>query len=264
MAQTDVNRAVVVRNSYEPYGGAWNSTIDGTGYTGHVMDQATGLTYMQQRYYDPMVGRFLSVDPMASDQNNAWNFNRYNYAANNPYKFTDPDGRYSCEGACPDQDAAYAAMREKMRTTKSPSERSVLRKALGNIKPKGQGGPRFIAKAIPGNTAARRTDQGILYDPSKINSVGETAGRMAHEAVHEVQVDSGVALSTREDFTAVETEAWNVEAEVAGALGWDYSREEIAAGIEGSVTSDLEQARATEEVRRWEQETLEQEHDNEQ
>lgn len=48
---------------------------------------------MQQRYYDPTIGRFLSVDPMASDMNNAWNFNRYNYAANNPYRFTDPDGR---------------------------------------------------------------------------------------------------------------------------------------------------------------------------
>ncbi|WP_240183521.1 RHS repeat-associated core domain-containing protein [Arenimonas caeni] len=48
---------------------------------------------MQQRYYDPTIGRFLSVDPMASDMQNGWNFNRYNYAANNPYKFTDPDGR---------------------------------------------------------------------------------------------------------------------------------------------------------------------------
>ncbi len=93
VAETDANRVVVTRNSYEPYGGAYNGSIDGTGYTGHVMDQATGLTYMQQRYYDPQVGRFLSADPMASDMNNGWNFNRYNYAANNPYKFTDPDGR---------------------------------------------------------------------------------------------------------------------------------------------------------------------------
>ena len=48
---------------------------------------------MQQRYYDPAVGRFLSVDPMASDTQNGWNFNHYNYTANNPYRYTDPDGR---------------------------------------------------------------------------------------------------------------------------------------------------------------------------
>jgi RHS repeat-associated protein len=47
----------------------------------------------QQRYYDPSIGRFLSVDPVAADTVTGWNFNRYNYAANNPYKFTDPDGR---------------------------------------------------------------------------------------------------------------------------------------------------------------------------
>lgn len=46
-----------------------------------------------QRYYDPAIGRFLSVDPVAADTVTGWNFNRYNYAANNPYKFKDPDGR---------------------------------------------------------------------------------------------------------------------------------------------------------------------------
>ena len=46
-----------------------------------------------QRYYDPGIGRFLSVDPVSADGNTGGNFNRYNYAANNPYKFKDPDGR---------------------------------------------------------------------------------------------------------------------------------------------------------------------------
>lgn len=55
------------------------------------MEPASGQSV--QRYYDPMIGRFLSVDPVTSDTTSGGNFNRYNYATNNPYKFIDPDGR---------------------------------------------------------------------------------------------------------------------------------------------------------------------------
>lgn len=48
---------------------------------------------MQQRYYDPGIGRFLSVDPVTALSNPVGMFNRYKYAANNPYRFIDPDGR---------------------------------------------------------------------------------------------------------------------------------------------------------------------------
>ena len=58
----------------------------------HVADAASGLIYMQQRYYDPVIGRFLSTDPDPVGELGL-NFNRYAYAANNPYKYVDPDGR---------------------------------------------------------------------------------------------------------------------------------------------------------------------------
>jgi len=48
---------------------------------------------MQQRYYDPVAGRFLSVDPVTTDAKTGGHFNRYVYADNNPYRYTDPDGR---------------------------------------------------------------------------------------------------------------------------------------------------------------------------
>jgi RHS repeat-associated protein len=58
-----------------------------------MTDAATTLSYMQQRYYDPIAMRFVSVDPVAASTTDGGNFNRYWYANNNPYKFTDPDGR---------------------------------------------------------------------------------------------------------------------------------------------------------------------------
>lgn len=83
------------RAFYEPYGNPLSTPTDGSpSYTGHPFDTATGLVYAQQRYYDPQMGRFLSVDPMAADTSSAFNFNRYNYANNSPYRYVDPDGRY--------------------------------------------------------------------------------------------------------------------------------------------------------------------------
>ncbi|KGQ18161.1 Rhs family protein [Lysobacter dokdonensis DS-58] len=94
MVVTGLARNIIEQSEYEPYGRVANRAMHGgPGFTGHVEDSLTGMTYMQQRYYDSDVVAFLSVDPMAVDTATAWNFNRYNYAAGNPYKFKDPDGR---------------------------------------------------------------------------------------------------------------------------------------------------------------------------
>jgi RHS repeat-associated protein len=57
-----------------------------------VQDKDLSLTYMQQRYYDPVIGRFYSNDPVGFTADNPMMFNRYAYGNNNPYKFVDPDG----------------------------------------------------------------------------------------------------------------------------------------------------------------------------
>lgn len=96
VAETDTAGTVVQRSEYDPYGRLNNRPLtDGLGYTGHYQDAATGLTYMQQRYYDSQIGRFLSRDPVTANANTGANFNAYWYANNNPYRFNDPDGRVS-------------------------------------------------------------------------------------------------------------------------------------------------------------------------
>ena len=60
---------------------------------------------MQARYYDPVIGRFYSNDPVdairhLSNAEGIKGFNRYSYAINNPYKYTDPDGKAICGGVC--------------------------------------------------------------------------------------------------------------------------------------------------------------------
>ena len=94
VAVTDAQGNVVERTYYGPYGQVLNRNLrDGPGYTGHEEDPETNLVYMQQRYYCPECGRFISTDPVGVDPTSGGNFNRYEYANDNPYRYTDPDGR---------------------------------------------------------------------------------------------------------------------------------------------------------------------------
>src|SRR5690348_17014762 len=98
VAVTDANRNVVERTQYGPYGEVLNrAEHDGPGYTGHEEDAQTGLTNMQQRYADKIIGRMDSVDPMGVNPTTGANFNRYAYANDNPYRYIDANGM--CTGS---------------------------------------------------------------------------------------------------------------------------------------------------------------------
>ncbi len=62
------------------------------GFTGHRLDSATGLIYMNSRYYDPQLGRFISPDTIIPERYDSAAFDRYAYARNNPVLYIDPSG----------------------------------------------------------------------------------------------------------------------------------------------------------------------------
>lgn len=84
--------AALTRSVYQPFGERLGGQKSGVGFTGHLEDPDVGLTYMQARYYDPVIGRFYSNDPIGFSTDSPMTFNRYAYANNNPYKFIDPSG----------------------------------------------------------------------------------------------------------------------------------------------------------------------------
>ncbi|HWX66219.1 MAG TPA: RHS repeat-associated core domain-containing protein [Rhodanobacter sp.] len=103
LAEADASGNITARFDYAPYGTAVASMSpapNGPGYTGHVNDPDTGLVYMQARYYDPVVGRFLNTDPVVPSPGNAFNFNRYAYVNNNPIMGIDPTGMQDCSDTC--------------------------------------------------------------------------------------------------------------------------------------------------------------------
>jgi len=103
VAGTDEQGNLKWRSRYLPYGeetlGERGAFGERTGYTGHRDDPETGLVYMGARYYSPVLGRFMAVDPAGVSEGDVHSFNRYAYANDNPYKFVDPDGQESREAA---------------------------------------------------------------------------------------------------------------------------------------------------------------------
>ncbi|WPB74322.1 RHS repeat-associated core domain-containing protein [Archangium violaceum] len=67
------------------------SVANSRGYGGHEVDE-TGLVYMNARYYDPQLGRFISPDALVPSSGNPQALNRYAYVYNNPISNTDPTG----------------------------------------------------------------------------------------------------------------------------------------------------------------------------
>ncbi len=95
VAATDANGQLLWREAYQPYGQRLRHEDLGTEnlwFTGKFEEADVGLVYFGARWYDPVAGRFVEMDPVDVDPANIHTFNRYAYAFNNPYAYVDADG----------------------------------------------------------------------------------------------------------------------------------------------------------------------------
>ena len=80
-------------NHYYPFGGTFASTssVQPYKYNGKELDTKNGLNWYDYgaREYDPVLGRFTSIDPLA-DKYYSWS--SYAYCVNNPVRHIDPSG----------------------------------------------------------------------------------------------------------------------------------------------------------------------------
>jgi RHS repeat-associated protein len=113
---TDSKGAIYQHLEYFPYGETWieeggsyGGNTPGYKFTGKELDPETGLYYFGARYYEPVISRWISADPILDRYlpettslphdlpgfggiYNPINMSFYDYGAQNPVKFVDPDG----------------------------------------------------------------------------------------------------------------------------------------------------------------------------
>ena len=92
------SRSVVASYTYDPWGKIISSSgtladINPLRYRGYYYDSETGFYYLQSRYYDPEIGRFINADSYAStDATGLLSTNMFAYCENNPVMRVDPTG----------------------------------------------------------------------------------------------------------------------------------------------------------------------------
>jgi len=95
--------------TYKAFGAVQSATGNGVsnhkfcGSLGHTADDSTGLTYMRARYYDPVIGRFISEDPKRDSAN--W----YTYCYDNPVSASDSSGEIVGEDVLAEEVVAASA-----------------------------------------------------------------------------------------------------------------------------------------------------------
>ncbi|MGV9246897.1 polymorphic toxin-type HINT domain-containing protein [Streptomyces sp. NPDC003710] len=98
LTAVDAATLAVTRRSFDPWGnprgtkpGSWVAPDENHGFLGRPADPVTGLNLLGARNYDPVVGRFLTPDPIfqTGDPNQ---MGGYTYAADNPASSSDPTG----------------------------------------------------------------------------------------------------------------------------------------------------------------------------
>ncbi len=91
---------VVQQTAYYPFGGLYVGSNANTGsdvqthkYNGKELDRLHGLDLCDYgaRQYDPTIGQFLTIDPLAEKY---YHLTPYSYCGGNPVNAVDPDGRY--------------------------------------------------------------------------------------------------------------------------------------------------------------------------
>ena len=99
MYMIDAQGNTVASYDYDPYGNIFSATgamaeINPLRYRGYYYDTELEMYYLQSRYYDPQIGRFINADDVSflGATGTPLSYNLFTYCENNPLIHSDPCG----------------------------------------------------------------------------------------------------------------------------------------------------------------------------
>ena len=106
IALLDSNGSVVVKYKYDAWGKCHTIVVDSTAntiaelnpfrYRSYYLDTETGFYFLKTRYYDPEIGRFMTIDDISYlDPDSINGLNLYAYCCSNPVLCYDPNGTFA-------------------------------------------------------------------------------------------------------------------------------------------------------------------------
>ncbi|KYF59822.1 hypothetical protein BE04_50915 [Sorangium cellulosum] len=179
---TDTTGGVHERRSYQAWGKrrwpSWESAAPGwfgsspvrQGFTGHEGDGELGLINMRGRLYDPVLGRFLTPDPLIANPLSGQSLNPYSYVLNNPLAYVDPSGFQ--EASPEDRDAS-----------RLPAVMHIPWERLGWAAEEIAVGERPEQKAqSDSDTNSAGAEVGVIAPPVDVNIYGTSSGYVPEPA----------------------------------------------------------------------------------
>ena len=160
---------------------------------------------MQARYYDPVIGRFYSNDPIGF--RDVHSFNRYAYANNNPYKYVDPDGRKVKVAANlqQDYDKAKAYLSSRSSVAKAYFNRIENSDQTVVIEKTSGGSSSTVGDAVMGDAIKWNPQEGLVTsDGSQSPATG-----LIHEIIHVLVNEDGVPKSQQDQVTIIKENSVN-------------------------------------------------------
>ena len=187
-------------------------------YRSYVYDTETGYYYLQSRYYDPEIGRFINADIYLSTGDGLLGNNMFAYCVNSPTNFRDDGGNFLCSIIGAVVGAAFGAIDALIQ---------------------GKTGNEFAASVLSGATSGAitgvATDVLLVTGGSALVVAGTMAAAGVVGAVASSAVTSGV---TGKSIDWEETAADAIFDGATGAL-FGYMGGPVKSGIKSGVKNTV-------------------------